>query len=40
MSFESGPPPGEGSEGEVAAAKGDTSAPKSGVAISADESRR
>ena len=37
MSFESGPPPGEGSEGEAAAAKGDISAPKSGVAVTADD---
>ncbi len=37
MSFESGPPPGEGSDGEAAAAKGDISAPKSGVAVTADD---
>jgi translation initiation factor 5B len=37
VSFESGPPPGEGSEGEAAAAKGDISAPKSGVAVTADD---
>jgi len=36
VSFESGPPPGEGSDGEAAAAKGDISAPKSGVAFTAD----
>ena len=37
MSFESGPPPGEGSDGEAAAAKGDISAPKSGVTVTADD---
>ena len=37
MSFESGPPPGEGSDGEAAAAKGDISAPKSGVVVTADD---
>jgi translation initiation factor 5B len=37
VSFESGPPPGEGSDGEAAAAKGDISAPKSGVAVTADD---
>lgn len=37
MSFESGPPPGEGSDGEGAAAKGDISAPKSGVMVTADD---
>jgi translation initiation factor 5B len=37
VSFESGPPPGEGSDGEAAAAKGDVSAPKSGVAVTADD---
>lgn len=37
MSFESGPPPGEGSDGEAAAAKGDISAPQSGVAVTADD---
>lgn len=37
MSFESGPPPGEGSDGEAAAAKGDISAPKSGVAVTGDD---
>jgi translation initiation factor 5B len=33
VSFESGPPPGEGSDGEVAAARGDISAPKPGVVV-------
>ena len=37
MSFENGPPPGEGSDGEAAAAKGDISAPKSGVVVTADD---
>jgi translation initiation factor 5B len=37
VSFESGPPPGEGSDGEAAAAKGDISAPKSGVAVTAGD---
>jgi hypothetical protein len=37
VSFESGPPPGEGSDGEAAAAKGDISAPKSGVVVTADD---
>jgi len=36
VSFESGPPPGEGSDGEAAAAKGDISAPKSGI-VTADD---
>ena len=37
MSFENGPPPGGGSDGEAAAAKGDISAPKSGVVVTADD---
>jgi len=37
VTFESGPPPGEGSDGEAAAAKGDISAPNSGVAVTADD---
>jgi translation initiation factor 5B len=37
VSFESGPPPGEGSDGEAAVAKGDISAPKSGVLVTADD---
>lgn len=37
MSFESGPPPGDGSDGEAGAAKGDISAPKSGVVVTADD---
>lgn len=37
VSFESGPHPGEGSDGEAAAAKGDISAPKSGVVVTADD---
>ena len=37
MSFKSGPPPGEGSDEEAAAAKGDISAPKSGVVVTADD---
>ena len=36
VSFEVGPPPGEGSDGEAAAAKGDISAPKTGVAVTPD----
>jgi translation initiation factor 5B len=37
VSFESGPPPGEGSDGEAAAARGDISAPKPGVAVTPDD---
>jgi len=37
VSFETGPPPGEGSDGEAAAAKGDISAPKTGVAVTPDD---
>ena len=37
VSFASGAPPGEGSDGEAAAAKGDISAPKSGVTVTADD---
>jgi hypothetical protein len=37
VSFASGPPPGEGSDGEAAAAKGDISAPKTGVAVTAED---
>ncbi|KAI1788965.1 hypothetical protein LXA43DRAFT_1183593 [Ganoderma leucocontextum] len=37
VTFEDGPPPGEGSDTEVAAAKGDVSAPKPGVQMTAEE---
>lgn len=37
VSFETGPPPGEGSDGEAAAAKGNISAPKSGVTVTPDD---
>ena len=37
MAFEDGPPPGEGSDTEAAAAKGDISAPKPGVQMTAEE---
>lgn len=37
VSFEAGPPPGDGSDGEAAAAKGDISAPKTGVAVTPDD---
>ncbi|KZO93745.1 hypothetical protein CALVIDRAFT_566224 [Calocera viscosa TUFC12733] len=37
VSFEDGPPPGEGEEAEDAAAKGDISAPKKPVEVTADE---
>ena len=37
VSFADGPAPGEGSDGEAAAAKGDISAPKAGVQMTADE---
>jgi len=37
VSFASGPPPGEGSDTEAAAAKGDISAPKAGVAVTPDD---
>jgi translation initiation factor 5B len=37
VSFESGPPPGEGSDGEAAAGRGDISAPKLGVAVTPDD---
>ena len=37
VSFTSGPPPGEGSDGEAAAAKGDISAPKAGVVVTPED---
>lgn len=37
VSFETGPPPGEGSDGEAAPAKGDISAPKTGVVVTPDD---
>ncbi|OBZ71972.1 Eukaryotic translation initiation factor 5B [Grifola frondosa] len=37
VSFEDGPPPGAGSDGEAAAAKGDISAPKKAVEMTAEE---
>jgi translation initiation factor 5B len=37
VSFASGPPPGEGSDGEAAAARGDITAPKTGVAITPED---
>ncbi|KAF8579055.1 hypothetical protein K439DRAFT_1526354 [Ramaria rubella] len=37
VSFEDGPPPGEGSDGEAAAAKGDISAPKAPVQVTAED---
>lgn len=37
MSFASGPLPGEGSDGEAAAAKGDISAPKTGVTVTPED---
>ena len=37
VKFDDGPPPGEGSDTEAAAAKGDISAPKSGVQMTAEE---
>ncbi|GJJ07759.1 hypothetical protein Clacol_001964 [Clathrus columnatus] len=37
VAFEDGPPPGEGSDGEAAAAKGDISAPKGPIQVSADD---
>ncbi|KAI0299753.1 hypothetical protein B0F90DRAFT_1810587 [Multifurca ochricompacta] len=37
VSFADGPPPGEGSDGEAAAAKGDISAPKTGVEVTPDD---
>ena len=37
MSFESGPSPGEGSDGEAATGKGDISAPKPGVPVTPDD---
>jgi translation initiation factor 5B len=37
VSFANGPPPGEGSDGEAAAARGDISAPKTGVMVTPDD---
>ncbi|KAG9097743.1 hypothetical protein FRC06_007224 [Ceratobasidium sp. 370] len=37
VTFEDGPPPGEGDEAEEAAAKGDISAPKAAVQVTAEE---
>jgi translation initiation factor 5B len=37
VSFANGPPPGEGSDGEAAAARDDISAPKTGVMVTPDD---
>jgi translation initiation factor 5B len=37
VTFADGPPPGEGSDGEATAAKGDISAPGSGIAVMPDD---
>lgn len=37
MSFADGPPPGQGSDGEADAAKGDVSAPKAAVQMTPDD---
>ncbi|KAI0253045.1 hypothetical protein BJV78DRAFT_1281146 [Lactifluus subvellereus] len=37
VSFADGPPPGEGSDGEAAAAKGDITAPRPGVEVTPDD---
>jgi translation initiation factor 5B len=37
VSFADGPPPGEGSDGEAAAARGDISAPGSGISVTPDD---
>jgi translation initiation factor 5B len=37
VSFASGPLPGEGSDGEAATAKGDISAPKTGVVVTPED---
>jgi translation initiation factor 5B len=37
VSFEDGPPPGEGSDAETAVAKGDISAPKKPIEVTADD---
>lgn len=37
VSFATGPSPGEGSDGEAAAAKGDISAPKTGVVVTPED---
>ena len=37
VSFASGPSPGEGSDGEAASAKGDISAPKTGVTVTPED---
>jgi translation initiation factor 5B len=37
VSFADGPPPGEGSDREAAAARGDISAPRAGVEVTPDD---
>jgi translation initiation factor 5B len=37
VSFADGPPPGEGSDGEAATARGDITAPRTGVEVAPDD---